>query len=192
MTEATAEVRTEDGKIRCDACPVLCYIREGLTGACDRYANAGGKLVRSDPHVVLDRTLAHGGKVVTGGKRPELGGTFYEPTVIEGIDPSMRIWNEETFGPVAALTRFKTDDEAIELANKTPFGLAAYAFTRDLARTFRLQEELDVGIVGVNEGLTSTEIAPFGGVKESGLGREGSHHGVEEFVEMKYTLIGGL
>jgi succinate-semialdehyde dehydrogenase/glutarate-semialdehyde dehydrogenase len=136
--------------------------------------------------------LAKGAKVVTGGKRPELGGTFYEPTVIEGIDPSMRIWNEETFGPVAALTRFKTDDEAIELANKTPFGLAAYAFTRDLARTFRLQEELDVGIVGVNEGLTSTEIAPFGGVKESGLGREGSHHGVEEFVEMKYTLIGGL
>lgn len=136
--------------------------------------------------------VAKGAKIVTGGKRPDLGGTFYEPTVIEGIDPSMMMWNEETFGPVAALTRFKTDEEAIELANKTPYGLAAYAFTRDLARTFRLQEELEVGIVGINEGLTSTEIAPFGGVKESGLGREGSHHGVEEFVEMKYTLIGGL
>lgn len=136
--------------------------------------------------------VAKGAKIVTGGKRPDLGGTFYEPTVIEGIDPSMMMWNEETFGPVAALTRFKTDEEAIELANKTPYGLAAYAFTRDLARTFRLQEELEAGIVGINEGLTSTEIAPFGGVKESGLGREGSHHGVEEFVEMKYTLIGGL
>ena len=136
--------------------------------------------------------VAKGAKVVTGGKRPDLGGTFYEPTVIEGIDPAMAMWNEETFGPVAALTRFKTDEEAIALANKTPYGLAAYAFTRDLARTFRLQEELEVGIVGINEGLTSTEIAPFGGIKESGLGREGSHHGVEEFVEMKYTLIGGL
>lgn len=136
--------------------------------------------------------VAKGAKVVTGGKRPDLGGTFYEPTVIEGIDPAMAMWNEETFGPVAALTRFKTDEEAIALANKTPYGLAAYAFTRDLARTFRLQEELEVGILGINEGLTSTEIAPFGGVKESGLGREGSHHGVEEFVEMKYTLIGGL
>lgn len=136
--------------------------------------------------------VAKGAKVITGGRRPKLGGTFYEPTVIEGIDPTMRMWNEETFGPVAALTRFKTDDEAIALANKTPYGLAAYVFTRDLARTFRMSEDLEVGIVGVNEGLTSTEVAPFGGIKESGLGREGSHHGVEEFVEMKYTLIGGL
>lgn len=136
--------------------------------------------------------LGKGAKVITGGKRPKLAGSYFEPTVIEGIDPSMRMWNEETFGPVAALTRFRTEDEAIALANATPYGLAAYVFTRDLARTFRMSEALEVGIVGINEGLTSTEVAPFGGVKESGLGREGSHHGVEEFVEMKYTLIGGL
>lgn len=155
-----------------------------------------GPLINKDAVAKVEAHVADavskGAKVVTGGRRPDLGGTFYEPTVIEGIDPSMRMWNEETFGPVAALTRFTTDDEAIELANKTPFGLAAYVFTRDLARTFRMSEELEVGIVGINEGLTSTEVAPFGGIKESGLGREGSHHGVEEFVEMKYTLIGGL
>lgn len=140
----------------------------------------------------LQDALAKGASVVAGGKRHKLGGTFFEPTILTGIDRSMRMWNEETFGPVAAITRFKTDQEAIELANSTPFGLAAYVFTRDLARTFRMSDALDFGIVGINEGLTSTQAAPFGGVKESGLGREGSHHGVEEFVEMKYTLIGGL
>jgi len=140
----------------------------------------------------LADAIAKGAKVVAGGKRHKLGKTFFEPTVVTGIDRSMRMWNEETFGPVAAITRFTTDDEAIGLANSTPFGLAAYVFTRDLARTFRMSDALDFGIIGINEGLTSTEVAPFGGVKESGLGREGSHHGVEEFVELKYTLIGGL
>lgn len=140
----------------------------------------------------LADALDKGARIVVGGKRHELGRTFFEPTVVTGIDRSMRMWGEETFGPVAAITRFETDDEAIALANSTPFGLAAYVFTRDLARTFKMSEALDFGIVGINEGLTSTEIAPFGGVKESGLGREGSHHGIEEFVEMKYTLIGGL
>jgi succinate-semialdehyde dehydrogenase/glutarate-semialdehyde dehydrogenase len=140
----------------------------------------------------LADAVAKGAKVVAGGKRHKLGKTFFEPTVVTGIGQSMRMWNEETFGPVAAITRFTTDDEAIELANSTPFGLAAYVFTRDLARTFRMSDALDFGIIGINEGLTSTEVAPFGGVKESGLGREGSHHGVEEFVELKYTLIGGL
>jgi succinate-semialdehyde dehydrogenase/glutarate-semialdehyde dehydrogenase len=140
----------------------------------------------------LADAIAKGAKVIAGGKRHKLGKTFFEPTVVTGIGRSMRMWNEETFGPVAAITRFATDEEAIELANSTPFGLAAYVFTRDLARTFRMSDALDFGIIGINEGLTSTEVAPFGGVKESGLGREGSHHGVEEFVELKYTLIGGL
>jgi succinate-semialdehyde dehydrogenase/glutarate-semialdehyde dehydrogenase len=133
-----------------------------------------------------------GAHVATGGKRDAHGGTFFEPTVLTGVTPSMRIAREETFGPVAALFRFATEAEAIRMANDTPFGLAAYFFTRDIGRCWRVAEALEYGIVGVNEGITSTEIAPFGGFKESGIGREGSHHGIEEFVEIKYTLMGGL
>ncbi|MEZ5900757.1 MAG: NAD-dependent succinate-semialdehyde dehydrogenase [Hyphomicrobiaceae bacterium] len=155
-----------------------------------------GPLINADAIEKVEAHLADatskGANIVEGGKRHMLGGTFFEPTVVTGIDRSMRMWNEETFGPVAGITRFESEEEAVELANSTPFGLAAYVFTRDLARTFHMSDALDFGIVGINEGLTSTEVAPFGGVKESGLGREGSHHGVEEFVEMKYTLIGGL
>ncbi|MGE0053205.1 MAG: NAD-dependent succinate-semialdehyde dehydrogenase [Hyphomicrobium sp.] len=155
-----------------------------------------GPLINADAIEKVEAHLADatskGANIVVGGKRHMLGGTFFEPTVVTGIDRSMRMWNEETFGPVAGITRFESEEEAVELANSTPFGLAAYVFTRDLARTFHMSDALDFGIVGINEGLTSTEVAPFGGVKESGLGREGSHHGVEEFVEMKYTLIGGL
>jgi succinate-semialdehyde dehydrogenase/glutarate-semialdehyde dehydrogenase len=136
--------------------------------------------------------VAHGAKVVTGGKPSPLGGTFYEPTVLTGVTPKMKVSREETFGPVAPLFRFKTEEEAVRMANDTPFGLAAYFFTRDLGRCWRVAEALEYGIVGVNEGITSTEIAPFGGVKESGIGREGSHHGIEEFLETKYTLMGGL
>lgn len=136
--------------------------------------------------------VAHGARIVIGGKRASLGGTFYEPTVLMGVTPEMRVSREETFGPVAPLFRFSTEDEAIRMANDTPFGLAAYFYTRDMARCWRVAEALEYGIVGVNEGTTSTEIAPFGGFKESGIGREGSHHGIEEFLETKYTLMGGL
>ncbi|MDP1911276.1 MAG: aldehyde dehydrogenase family protein, partial [Hyphomicrobium sp.] len=136
--------------------------------------------------------VAHGAEVVTGGKPSKLGGNFYEPTVLTGVTPQMKVAREETFGPVAPLFRFKTEEEAVRMANDTPFGLAAYFYTRDLGRCWRVSEALEYGIVGVNEGITSTEIAPFGGVKESGIGREGSHHGIEEFLETKYTLMGGL
>jgi succinate-semialdehyde dehydrogenase/glutarate-semialdehyde dehydrogenase len=136
--------------------------------------------------------VAQGAHVVVGGRPDKLGGTFYEPTILTGVTPKMRIAHEETFGPVAPLFKFATEDEALQIANDTPFGLAAYFFSRDMGRCWRVAEALEYGIVGVNEGLTSTEIAPFGGVKESGIGREGSHHGIEEFVEIKYTLMGGL
>jgi succinate-semialdehyde dehydrogenase/glutarate-semialdehyde dehydrogenase len=136
--------------------------------------------------------VAHGATIVVGGKVSPLGGTFYEPTVLTGVTQDMKVAREETFGPVAPLFRFATEAEALRMANDTPFGLAAYFFTRDLGRCWRVAEALEYGIVGVNEGITSTEIAPFGGFKESGIGREGSHHGVEEFLETKYTLMGGL
>jgi len=133
-----------------------------------------------------------GAKVVTGGKRHSLGRTFYEPTVLTGVTSEMQLANEETFGPVAGLFRFQTEDEAIAIANDTPSGLASYFYTRDLGRAWRVSEGLEYGMVGVNAGVISTEVAPFGGVKESGLGREGSHHGTEEFVEMKYIMMAEL
>lgn len=133
-----------------------------------------------------------GASVVIGGTRSSLGGTFYDPTILTGVTPKMRVAHEETFGPVAPLIKFSSEEEVVRIANDTPFGLAAYFFTRDYARCWRVAEALEYGIVGVNEGVTSTEIAPFGGFKESGIGREGSHHGIEEFVEVKYTLMGGL
>jgi succinate-semialdehyde dehydrogenase/glutarate-semialdehyde dehydrogenase len=136
--------------------------------------------------------VKEGASVVIGGTRSSLGGTFYDPTILTGVTPKMRVAHEETFGPVAPLIKFSSEEEVVRIANDTPFGLAAYFFTRDYARCWRVAEALEYGIVGVNEGVTSTEIAPFGGFKESGIGREGSHHGIEEFVEVKYTLMGGL
>ena len=133
-----------------------------------------------------------GAEVVVGGKRHTLGGTFFEPTVLKNVTTKMLIKREETFGPVAPLFKFDNDDEVVELANDTQYGLAAYFYARDVGRVWRVAEELEYGMVAVNTGILSTEIAPFGGVKESGLGREGSHHGVEEFVEMKYILLSGL
>jgi succinate-semialdehyde dehydrogenase/glutarate-semialdehyde dehydrogenase len=133
-----------------------------------------------------------GAKIVTGGHRHQLGGTFFEPTVLTGLKRDMLITKEETFGPVAPLYRFKEEHEAIALANDTEFGLAAYFYARDIGRIWRVGEGLEYGMVGINSGAISTELAPFGGVKESGLGREGSHYGVEEFVEVKYMLMGGL
>ncbi|SOB92860.1 succinate semialdehyde dehydrogenase [Rhodobacter sp. JA431] len=133
--------------------------------------------------------VAGGGKVVTGGARHALGGTFFQPTVVTGVTQEMKVATEETFGPVAPLFKFETEEEVIEKANATIFGLASYFYARDIGRITRVQEGLEYGIVGVNTGIISTEVAPFGGVKQSGLGREGSHHGVEDYLEMKYVCL---
>jgi succinate-semialdehyde dehydrogenase/glutarate-semialdehyde dehydrogenase len=149
------------------------------------------KAVKKVEEHVAD-ALAKGAEIVTGGKRHSLGGSFYEPTVLTGATRDMAIFREETFGPVAPLFRFKTEAEAIEMANDTEFGLAAYFYGRDIGRVWRVAEALEYGIVGVNEGIISTEVAPFGGVKESGLGREGSHYGIEDYLEIKYLCLGGI
>ena len=133
-----------------------------------------------------------GAKIAVGGHRHPLGGRFFEPTVLTNVTPAMIIAREETFGPVAPLFRFRTDADAIALANDTEFGLAAYFYGRDIGRIWRIAEALEYGIVGINTGLISTEVAPFGGVKESGLGREGSKYGMEEFLEIKYLCMGGI
>jgi len=133
-----------------------------------------------------------GAKIVAGGKRHERGGRFFEPTVLVDVTPEMLVAREETFGPVAPLFRFKTEEEAVRMANDTEFGLAAYFYGRDIARVWRVAEALESGMVGINTGLISTEVAPFGGVKESGLGREGSKYGIEEFLEIKYLCLGGI
>ncbi|NIJ42036.1 succinate-semialdehyde dehydrogenase/glutarate-semialdehyde dehydrogenase [Parvibaculum indicum] len=133
-----------------------------------------------------------GARIVTGGKRHELGGTFFQPTVIADATPEMLVAQEETFGPLAPVFRFRTEEEAIRMANDTPFGLASYFYSRDVARCWRVAEALEYGLVGVNAGLISTEVAPFGGYKESGLGREGGPWGIEEFLETKYVAMAGL
>lgn len=136
--------------------------------------------------------VGHGARLLTGGKRHALGGTFFEPTVLADARPDMLVAREETFGPVAPLFRFETEDEAVGLANDTEFGLAAYFYSRDIGRIWRVAEALEYGMVGINEGLISTAVAPFGGVKQSGIGREGSRYGIEEFLEVKYLCMGGL
>ncbi|MEX0760570.1 MAG: aldehyde dehydrogenase family protein, partial [Tistlia sp.] len=136
--------------------------------------------------------VAKGAKVVVGGKRHALGGSFFEPTVLTGVTTEMKVTREETFGPVAPLFRFSDDAEGIAMANDTEFGLASYFFARDMGRVWRVSEGLESGIVGINTGIISTEVAPFGGVKESGLGREGSKYGIEDFVEIKYLCMGGV
>jgi succinate-semialdehyde dehydrogenase / glutarate-semialdehyde dehydrogenase len=140
----------------------------------------------------LADALQKGASVVTGGKRHTLGGNFYEPTVLANVTREMLVAREETFGPVAPLFKFKTEEDVIAQANDTPFGLAAYFYSRDIGRIWRVAEALECGIIGINEGIISNEVAPFGGYKQSGLGREGSHHGIEEFLEIKYMLMGGL
>jgi succinate-semialdehyde dehydrogenase / glutarate-semialdehyde dehydrogenase len=140
---------------------------------------------------VQDAT-AKGAKVLTGGKRHELGGQFYQPTVLSGCTPEMLITHEETFGPVAPLYRFKDEREVVALANSTEYGLASYFFARDVGRVFRVAEELEAGIVSVNDGIFSTEVAPFGGFKHSGIGREGSKYGIDEYIEIKYVNLGGV
>jgi succinate-semialdehyde dehydrogenase/glutarate-semialdehyde dehydrogenase len=140
----------------------------------------------------IEDAVAKGAKIVVGGRRHPLGGRFFEPTVLTGVTPAMLVAREETFGPVAPLFRFETDEEAVALANDTEFGLASYFYGRDIGRVWRVAEALEAGMVGINTGLISTEVAPFGGVKESGLGREGSKYGIEEFLEIKYLCIGGI
>ncbi len=155
-----------------------------------------GPLINTDGLKKVEEHVAdavkRGAKVAIGGRRHTLGGTFYEPTILTDVPKEADIFRDETFGPVAPLFRFKTEEEAIKLANDTPFGLAAYFYTRDVGRVFRVAEALECGIIGVNEGIISTPVAPFGGMKMSGLGREGSKYGIEEFVEVKYLCLGGI
>ncbi len=136
--------------------------------------------------------VSKGAKITLGGRRHERGGTFFQPTILCNVTPEMLVAREETFGPVAPIFRFDTEEEAVRMANDTEFGLASYLYTRDIGRVWRVSEGLEYGMVGINTGIVSTEIAPFGGVKESGLGREGSKYGIEEFVEVKYLCMGGI
>jgi len=136
--------------------------------------------------------LGKGARLIAGGKRHALGQTFFEPTILADVTTSMMVAREETFGPVAPLFRFKTEAEAVQMANATEFGLAAYFYARDIGRVWRVAEALETGIVGINTGIISTEVAPFGGVKESGIGREGSKYGLDDFVEIKYLCMGGV
>ena len=166
-------------------------VGDGLQGPTDQGPLIDQRAVAKVQAHIAD-ALAHGASVACGGKPHALGGTFFEPTILLDVTAEMRIAREETFGPVAPLFRFETEADAIRMANDTEFGLAAYFYTRDLARSWRVQEALEYGLVGVNTGLMSTEVAPFGGMKESGLGREGSRYGIDEYTEMKYVCVGGL
>jgi succinate-semialdehyde dehydrogenase / glutarate-semialdehyde dehydrogenase len=142
---------------------------------------------------ILKQATDNGAKVLTGGKgSEEAGQNFFEPTVLVDVDDSMEVYNEEIFGPIAPLFKFKTEEEAIRIGNDTPFGLSAYFYSRDIGRIWRVSEGLDYGIVGINEGIISTEVAPFGGVKESGIGREGSKYGIDDYLEIKYLCMGGV
>jgi succinate-semialdehyde dehydrogenase / glutarate-semialdehyde dehydrogenase len=149
------------------------------------------KAIDKVEHHIAD-AVKKGARIVVGGKRHALGGSFFQPTVLADVTTDMVVTREETFGPVAPLFRFKTEADAIRMANDTEFGLAAYFYCRDIGRVWRVAEALEYGIVGINEGIISTEIAPFGGVKESGIGREGSQYGIEEFLEVKYLCMGGV
>jgi succinate-semialdehyde dehydrogenase/glutarate-semialdehyde dehydrogenase len=166
-------------------------VGDGLQGSTEQGPLIDDKAVAKVEEHVAD-ALAKGGRIALGGKRHALGGTFYEPTIITGVQPSMLVAREETFGPVAPVFAFKDEQEAIRMANDTEFGLASYFYTKDLARSLRVAEKLEYGIVGLNTGLISTEVAPFGGVKESGFGREGSKYGILDYTELKYLCIGGI
>jgi succinate-semialdehyde dehydrogenase/glutarate-semialdehyde dehydrogenase len=147
-------------------------------------------LAKVEDHV--SDAVGKGARVLIGGKRHARGGLFFEPTVLADAIPSMKITREETFGPVAPLYRFRNDSEAVAMANDTTYGLAAYFYSRDVGRIFRAAEALEYGIIGINSGMISTEVAPFGGMKESGIGREGGKYGIDEFLEIKYLCLGGL
>ena len=155
-----------------------------------------GPLINADAVAKVEQHIAdakrRGADVLIGGARHPLGGNFFEPTILTDVPREAEIFRDETFGPVAPLFRFETEAEAIEMANDTPFGLASYFYSRDIGRIFRVAEALEYGIIGINEGIISTEVAPFGGVKSSGLGREGSKYGIEDYLEVKYLAIGGI
>jgi succinate-semialdehyde dehydrogenase [NAD(P)+] len=140
----------------------------------------------------IDDAVARGGRLVTGGRPHALGGLFFQPTLISHVPQTARVAREETFGPLAPVLRFDTGEEVIRWANDTEFGLAAYVYTRDLGRSIRMAEALEYGMVAINSGALSNEAAPFGGIKQSGLGREGSKYGMDDYVDMKYVLLGGL
>jgi succinate-semialdehyde dehydrogenase / glutarate-semialdehyde dehydrogenase len=165
-------------------------VRALTVGAGDQPGVEIGPLINADGLAKVEAHLAdavaRGAQIEVGGMRHSAGPLFFTPTVVSGVTPQMRMASEETFGPVAPIYRFATESEALALANDTPYGLAAYCYTRDLGRAFRMYEGLEYGIVGINTGIISTEVAPFGGVKESGLGREGGPHGIDEFLEVKY------
>jgi succinate-semialdehyde dehydrogenase/glutarate-semialdehyde dehydrogenase len=175
LAEGAAALKVGDG--REEGVVIGPLIEEAAVEKCERH--------------VAD-ALARGATLLTGGGRHALGGTFFQPTVLAGVTADAAIFNEETFGPVAPIVSFKDDAEALRLANGTPYGLAAYFYSRDLPRIFRVAEALEFGMVGVNETLISSEIAPFGGVKHSGMGREGSRYGIEDYLEVKYVCLGGM
>lgn len=178
---------TEKLKVAVEALVVADGMEEGATqGPLINQAS----VLKVEQHI--NDALAKGASVITGGARHARGGNFFQPTVLANVPKDALIFRDETFGPVAPLFRFSTEKEAIDLANDTPFGLASYFYARDLGRVFRVAEALEYGIVGINEGLISTPEVPFGGVKESGLGREGGHNGIEEYLEIKYMALGGL
>jgi succinate-semialdehyde dehydrogenase / glutarate-semialdehyde dehydrogenase len=166
-------------------------VGDGLKGATEQGPLIDGKAVAKVEEHIAD-ALRKGARVALGGKRHALGGTFFEPTILTGVTPEMLIAREETFGPIAPLFKFHSEAEAIAMANDTEFGLAAYLYTRDLARSWRVSEAIEYGIVGLNTGIISTEVAPFGGVKESGTGREGSKYGIFDYTELKYICVGGV
>jgi succinate-semialdehyde dehydrogenase/glutarate-semialdehyde dehydrogenase len=166
-------------------------VGDGLAGPTEQGPLIDSKAVDKVEEHIAD-ALAKGAKLALGGKRHALGGTFFEPTVLTDVTPAMKVAREETFGPVAPVFRFQSESDAIRMANDTEFGLAAYFYTRDLARGWRVAEALEYGIVGLNTGIISTEEAPFGGWKESGIGREGSRHGIVDYTELKYLCLGGL
>jgi len=180
--EFSAKLAAAVGKLR---------IGDGLKGVTEQGPLIDAKAVAKVEEHIAD-ALRKGASVALGGKRHALGGTFFEPTILTGVTTEMMIAREETFGPVAPLFKFHTEAEAIAMANATEFGLAAYLYTRDLARSWRVSEAIEYGIVGLNTGIISTEVAPFGGVKESGTGREGSKYGILDYTELKYICVGGV
>ena len=166
-------------------------VGDGLAGPTEQGPLIDAKAVAKVEEHIAD-AVKKGAKVALGGKRHALGGTFFEPTILTDVTPQMMVAREETFGPLAPLFKFNTEAEAIAMANDTEFGLAAYLYTRDLARSWRVSEAIEYGIVGLNTGIISTEVAPFGGVKESGAGREGSKYGIMDYTELKYVCVGGV
>jgi len=166
-------------------------VGDGLEGVTDQGPLIDAKAVTKVEEHIAD-ALALGAKVALGGKRHALGGSFFEPTILTDVTPKMLVAREETFGPVAPLFKFDSEAQAVSMANDTEFGLAAYLYTRDLARSWRVSEAIEYGIVGLNTGIISTEVAPFGGVKESGIGREGSKYGILDYTEIKYVCVGGV